>query len=103
MILTDEWLPIGSVVHIEGEKGLVVVIGSMQQDVESGRLWDYAGLPYPMGFTDPDQNVMFNKDSIDGVYFLGLQDAEGLRFQDMLRAYEETFYQEKNEQEAALA
>lgn len=91
MITTDKWLPIGSVVHVDGVNRLLMIAGTMQMDQGTGRLWDYMGYPYPEGNMNPDQNLMFNKESVDGVYFLGYQPLEGLNFLEMLEQNEEEF------------
>lgn len=101
MITTDQWLPIGSVVHVEGAPSLMVVAGCMQKDAEDGRLWDYFGYPYPVGNFGEGAGAVFNKDVIDGVYFIGLQDVDGLRYQDALKADEEEFNRQKAEAERA--
>lgn len=100
MITTNEWLPIGSVVKIEDIDELVMIIGAMQQDVDTGISWDYAALLYPQGLTDKDKNLLFNKDSIESIYYIGMQDLDGFRFQELLDSYEDKFYANKKEQEA---
>lgn len=97
MVNVDEWLPIGSVVHIEGDDGLTAVTGYMQQDVESGRLWDYVGVAYPIGWEGPGKDIMFDRESIDCVHFLGLQDQDSMRMLDILGATEPEYYQAKLE------
>ena len=101
MITTNQWLPIGSVVHVEGAPSLMVVAGCMQKDAEDGRLWDYFGYPYPIGNFGEAAGAVFNKDAIDGVYFVGYQDVDGLRYQDVLEADEDEFNRQKAAAEAA--
>lgn len=43
------WLPIGSAVRLDGRDGMFVVAGCMVRDAATGRCWDYAVVPYPMG------------------------------------------------------
>lgn len=43
------WLPIGSAVTLDGRDGMFVVAGCMVRDAATGRCWDYAVVPYPMG------------------------------------------------------
>lgn len=56
MVLTQNWLPIGSVVHVTGSEGLYFIIGYMQQTTD-GAVWDYAARPYPMGYMGDDQDI----------------------------------------------
>lgn len=102
MVNVDTWLPVGSVVHIEGDDGLTVVTGYMQQDSDTGRFWDYVGVPYPLGWTGPGRDVMFDRESIDAVYYLGLQDTDSTRMIDMLVATEPAYYEVKHEAYEAL-
>jgi hypothetical protein len=92
LITTNEWLPIGSVVHVPeyGER-LLCIIGCMQTDVETGKLWDYVALEFPVGYTDRDKMIMFDKNSIDCIYFLGYQDTDGMVFQSIVQLNEKSF------------
>ncbi len=95
MVHTEDWLPIGSVVHVEGRSGLLMTIACMVGDEETGVLWDYAALPYPQGLTGPAGNVLFDKESIDGVFGLGFQNEDGERMQELLHQAQEPFAEEK--------
>jgi hypothetical protein len=95
MFRTDEWLPIGSVVHVKDSNRLLMVAGTMQVDQETGLLWDYMGYPFPEGNMKPGQDVMFDKDGIDGVYFLGYQPAEGLDYIQFLEKNEPEYRKAK--------
>ena len=91
MIKVKGWLPIGSVVHIAGNDSLYLIIGCMQRQIDNGRLWDYLGVPYPLGLSDPNSTVLFDKDLIDKVLFINLQNSEGEKFQEFLASKEEEF------------
>jgi hypothetical protein len=97
MLTTDQWLPLGSVVHLEGNDGLVTILGYMQQDVGTGRLWDYFGLAHPVGFTEPGNDLMFDRDAIDGVVYVGYQDFDWERMNDLLKKTEPSFLEAKRE------
>lgn len=101
MIKTDQWLPIGSVVHLKDQPSLAFVAGCMQVDAEDGRLWDYLGYPYPLGNYGETAGMVFDKDSIDCVYFVGYQDVDGLRYQDLLDGMNAEFVAKKAEAAAA--
>lgn len=91
MISVEGWLPIGSVVHINNSDKLVFVAGCMQRDGSDGTVWDYFGYPYPEGNYGENSGVLFNKDSIDQVIYLGFQDVDGLRWEETLAAAQGQF------------
>ncbi|WEV66958.1 DUF4176 domain-containing protein [Bifidobacterium sp. ESL0769] len=95
MFRTDEWLPIGSVVHVEDTNRLLMIAGAMQRDEATGKLWDYMGYPYPEGSTDPLKGVLFNKSGVDGVYSIGYLPAEGLNYLQMLKENEPEYLKAK--------
>ena len=95
MVGTREWLPIGSVVHVEGHDGLLLVIACMVGDEATEELWDYAAVAYPQGVTGPARDVLFDKDSIDGVFAVGFQNADGERMQELLVQAQTRFDEEK--------
>ena len=101
MLTTQEWLPVGSVVRREGREDPVTVLGYMQQDVETGLMWDYFGLDHPMGFVEPGQDVLFDRDSVEGVLYVGYQSFDMERMADLLRATEPDFERAKAEAAAA--
>lgn len=95
MLTTDEWLPVGSVVHLVGDENYVTILGYMQQDGNTGLMYDYFGLNHPSGFLEPGNDVMFDRDSIDGVLYVGYQDFDWERMIDALKVTESEFAQKK--------
>ena len=95
MVRTEDWLPVGSIVHVEGRRGLLMVTAAMVGDERTGVLWDYAAVPYPQGLTGPNGDVMFNKDSVDGMFALGYQSADGERMQQLLVQAQDSFEEGK--------
>ncbi len=95
MLTTSEWLPVGSVVHVEGLEDKVTIMGYYQQDVETGRLWDYFGLRHPSGFLEPGHDVLFDRDAIDAVLYVGYQSFDWERMKDALDAAQEAYLAEK--------
>ncbi|KFI45518.1 hypothetical protein GA0061078_0131 [Bifidobacterium bohemicum] len=91
----DGWLPIGSLVHLKGGERLTMVTGQMQEEAGTGTYWDYLGYPYPEGRADASKDYFFNKDFIDGVYFLGYQDVAGGQYLDLLKEHEDEFHEEQ--------
>lgn len=74
------YLPLGSVVLLNGGSKRVMVYGRKQQQVATGSVWDYIGCLYPEGNLDEDYMYLFNHDQIERVYFVGFQDEEELAF-----------------------
>ncbi|WEV53401.1 DUF4176 domain-containing protein [Bifidobacterium sp. ESL0704] len=91
----DGWLPVGSVVHLRGGERLTMVAGHMQEEAGTGTYWDYLGYPYPEGRADASRDYFFNKDFIDGVYFVGYQDVAGGEYLDFLKDHEAEFREEQ--------
>ena len=91
MIKVSGWLPIGSVVEVAGSDVPVFIAGHMQHEVDEDAYWDYSGFAYPLGNIGTGSNMVFNKDAIENVLFIGYQDTDGLRWMDALEASEEEF------------
>ncbi|WEV66963.1 DUF4176 domain-containing protein [Bifidobacterium sp. ESL0769] len=91
----DGWLPVGSLVHLKGGERLTMVAGHMQEEAGTGTYWDYLGYPYPEGRADASRDYFFNRDFIDGVYFVGYQDVAGGEYLDFLREHEAGFREEQ--------
>ncbi|WP_294499214.1 DUF4176 domain-containing protein [uncultured Gemmiger sp.] len=79
-----ELLPVGSVVLLRGAKKKVMIIGVMQKQKESGKLYDYLGVPYPEGYISADRNLLFNQESINDVVFQGYDNPERQGFLQLL-------------------
>jgi hypothetical protein len=74
--MTDNWLPIGSVVLLEEGNKLLMIYGRAQKQTNADTLWDYIGCPFPEGNIGPDYTFLFNKDQIERVFFIGYQTIE---------------------------
>jgi hypothetical protein len=94
-ITSDDWLPIGSVVHLKDGDRLIMVAGHMQAEARTGSYWDYLGYPYPEGRADAKKDYFFNRDFIDDICFVGYQDSVGLEYLDLLDANDEKFREEQ--------
>lgn len=86
MISRDDWLPVGTVVAIEGAARPVMVAGVMALDGRTGRYWDYIGVPYPEGRGAADEGYFFDKDKVERLLQLGYLDDSGYAFQVFLEA-----------------
>ena len=67
------WLPMGSVVKLEGLDVPVMVVGRLQREKGQERVWEYSGCPYPCGFEDSSNGLLFDGGQIEHVLFLGFR------------------------------
>ena len=73
----EKYLPIGSVVLLKEAKKRVMVTGFVAQSNETGdKVFDYMGCLYPEGIISSEQNLLFNHDQIDKIFYLGYSDEE---------------------------
>ena len=77
-------LPIGSVVLLKGGEKRVMICGRIQTKSGDDSVYDYSACYFPEGIVDPKQMFFFNRDSIDRVYFIGMQDSEELNYANKL-------------------
>ncbi|MBR2944720.1 MAG: DUF4176 domain-containing protein [Clostridia bacterium] len=78
--MENKYLPIGSVVLLKNSNKRVMVVGLRQKQIDNGKMWDFSGCLYPEGIINPEKLYLFNFDQIDKLFFVGLQDAEGMEF-----------------------
>lgn len=71
---------IGSVVKLKNVSQRVMIVGHVQREVGTERIWDYAAVPFPEGVLEHDKFILFDHDSIDKLYFVGLQDTESMTY-----------------------
>jgi len=83
------FLPIGSVVLLKTGEKRVMIVGYKQAQ-ENGTVWDYSGCLYPEGVIDSNELYVFNSDQIEVLFFLGLQDGEGLGYLEALNEAEKS-------------
>ena len=81
----EKFLPIGTVVMLEGGTKRVMISGFCPINQEDKKMWDYSGCMYPEGFLSSKQTCLFNHDQIKEVYHLGLaEDNEEKTFKTKL-------------------
>lgn len=78
------FLPLGSVVLLQGASKRIMIAGRLQRNEENGNLYDYCGYPFPEGMQNPEEMVLFNNENIETVYFVGAQDEEEMKMQKLL-------------------
>jgi hypothetical protein len=78
------YLPIGSVVKLEGGEKRVMIYGRRQKQLNSEVIWDYIACLYPEGNISEEYMYLFNNEQIEVVYGIGFQDEEEFAFQRRL-------------------
>lgn len=73
-------LPIGSVVLLKGGNKRVMICGRVQNRAGTNDIYDYSACFFPEGIVNPNNMFFFNRDAIETVFFIGLQDKEELDF-----------------------
>ena len=90
--MSQELLPLGSVVYLqEGtEKLMIIGRGVIFRDNETGEqvYTDYMGCIFPNGI-NPDNTYFFNQENIDRVVFEGLKDEDEERLLQVYKEWEE--------------
>ena len=87
--MTQELLPLGSILYLEGATSKLMVVGrgpvfaSNNEPVYS----DYVGVVYPEGI-NPEDAIFFNHENIDKVVFEGFKDEEEERFMEVYKEWE---------------
>ncbi len=74
------YLPIGSVVQLQGGNKRVMIYGRKQIEEKTGAEWDYIACLYPEGNINSEYTYLFNHHNIEKVFFLGFQDMEEFDF-----------------------
>lgn len=86
--MKKKYLPIGSVVLLKDSQKRIMIVGVKQKQVDADKIWDYSACLYPEGIIDPDKLFLFDTEQIERLYFVGMQDSEGLAFLNHLNTME---------------
>jgi hypothetical protein len=78
--MKNKYLPIGSVVLLNGGSKRIMIYGRQQKELNSDKVWDYIACLYPEGNLNEEYMYLFNHDQIEKVFFIGFQDEEELEF-----------------------
>lgn len=82
--MNKQLLPIGTVVTLKEGKKKLMVIGVYTNNVASGKVYDYLGIPYPEGFINSETMFLFMHEDIETIHFLGFVDSEFQAFRAAL-------------------
>ena len=78
--MNNKFLPLGSVVLLKDANRPLVIIGYTVVEEGNNRVWDYLGCAYPVGVIGNDKNLLFQKQQIEKVLFIGFSNEEGKQF-----------------------
>ncbi len=83
---TEKFLPIGTVVLLEGGTRKAMITGFCSVSTEDKtKIYDYTGCIYPEGYLDFNQICLFNHEQIKQVFHLGYTDDEEKQFKKELQ------------------
>lgn len=86
-------LPLGTVVALDEETQVKMVIAGYYIRHEDGQIYDYLGLGYPFGMALDGGNSVFNAEAIEQVLFTGYETEKSRSFLENLPRFVE---QEEN-------
>ena len=73
----NKFLPIGSVVLLNGGTKSVMITGYLQKTEEKkDKVFDYRGCPFPEGVIESSGVALFDKDDINEVIHIGYENEE---------------------------
>ena len=67
-------LPVGTILKLNGNDGNVMVAGYGGSNLKD-EVYDYVGIPTPMGIVDKNLLMVFNNEDINSIAYLGYLDA----------------------------
>lgn len=83
--MKEKFLPVGSVVLLEGATKRLMITGFCTMDAENQSvIYDYCGCLYPEGLISSEETALFNHDQIEKVYHVGFSDEEEVTFKQKL-------------------
>lgn len=77
-------LPIGSVVQLQDGEVPVMIVGLCQTSPSAGddteEIYDYVGVPYPIGYMSADEMLQFDHDAIERIFAVGFMNEDMLEY-----------------------
>lgn len=80
----ETYLPLGTVIKVEGLETPIMIFGRSQQQADSDKIYDYAACDYPAGSVNPEDTYLFDNEIIETIYFVGYMDEDEAEFQQYL-------------------
>ena len=78
--MTDELLPVGSIVRIRFSKLKYMIVGYYVNDIETKERYDYVAVNYPIGLLSVDDVAGFSADYVKKVLHRGLETENSKKF-----------------------
>lgn len=83
--MDNRFVPLGTICSVNGNNKKVMIVGYLYNDFKNGlKTYDYLGIPFPEGFMLPNRLITFNKSDIINIEFMGYQDEEYEKFNNLL-------------------
>ncbi|MBP3852488.1 MAG: DUF4176 domain-containing protein [Erysipelotrichaceae bacterium] len=79
-----DYLPLGTVVTLKGGTQRIMIVGRIQKQPDTSRIYDYAAVLWPVGLIDSDHFYLFNHEDIEILYHIGHQDTEEFQYRTVL-------------------
>lgn len=84
----EKFLPIGTVVLLKEAKKRIMITGFLVKGNETkDKVFDYIGCLYPEGVISSEQNLLFNHDQIDKIYYMGYNDDEWKQLEKVIKDF----------------
>lgn len=84
--MQDKFLPLGTVCLLKNAQKKIMIIGYCATATETGdKYYDYVGCLYPEGVISANENLLFNHNQIDQIFFMGYSSHEQETFQQKLK------------------
>ncbi len=90
--MKEKFLPIGTVVYLKDKKRKVMITSYLifsKGDDEEKTVYDYGASVFPEGIIDSNYSFAFNHDDISEVVYMGLEDDDYKKLNDMLKQSEQ--------------
>lgn len=69
-----QYLPIGTVLSLKNSDNMIFIAGYKVKYRE--KEYDYIGYTYPAGYLSNDEQILFNEDIINIIYYYGFKNSE---------------------------
>ncbi len=95
--MKEKFLPVGTVVLLEGGSKKVMVNGFCAIDpAEPKKMYDYSGVLFPEGALSSDQALLFDHKQIKEIIHMGLDNKESQRFNLKMKMLLEKIEEQSN-------
>lgn len=82
--IKEKYLPIGTVVLLDGGQKRVMILGFCSREIGKEKIYDYSGTLYPEGLINSNEILLFNHDQIVKVYHYGYICEDEVAFKERL-------------------